>query len=176
MTTPSYPDKPRPGDRIAVVSPSSGLPGIVPLCHELGPRRISDEFGLEAVEYSTTRTRGSTPAERASDIHAAFADPGVKAVIASIGGDDQITVPPHLDRELPRADPKPFFGHSDNTILLVLLRNLGIVGYHGGSVMVELGRPGAMHPLTAGSLRAALFTRGTYELTPVKETDHVNCP
>ncbi|MET7861071.1 hypothetical protein ABZS81_28475 [Streptomyces sp. NPDC005318] len=27
MTTPSYPDKPRPGDRIAVISPSSGFCG-----------------------------------------------------------------------------------------------------------------------------------------------------
>ncbi len=38
------------------------------------------------------------------------------------------------------------------------------MGFHGGSVMVELGRPGAMHPLTAESLRAALFTSGPYEL------------
>jgi hypothetical protein len=29
---------------------------------------------------------GSSPAERAADIHAAFADPGIAAVIASIGG------------------------------------------------------------------------------------------
>ncbi|WP_371794785.1 S66 peptidase family protein [Streptomyces sp. NBC_01718] len=174
MTTPSYPDKPRPGDRIAVISPSSGLPGILPLPYELGLRRLRDEFGLEVVEYPTTRTMGSTPVERAADIHAAFADPEIKAVIASIGGDDQITVLPHLDRELLRANPKPFFGYSDNTNLLALLWNLGIVGYHGGSVMVELGRPGAMHPLTADSLRAALFTRGTYELIPAKETDHVN--
>lgn len=176
MTTLSYPDKPRPGDRVAVISPSSGLPGILPLPYELGLRRLREEFGLEVVEYPATRTMGSTPAERAADIHAAFADPEIKAVIASIGGDDQITVLPHLDRELLRANPKPFFGSSDNTNLLVLLRNLGIVGYHGGSVMVELGRPGAMHPLTADSLRAALFTRGTYELTPAKETDHVNRP
>jgi muramoyltetrapeptide carboxypeptidase LdcA involved in peptidoglycan recycling len=107
---------------------------------------------------------GSTPQERADDIHAAFADPDIKAVIASIGGDDQITVLPLLDRELIRANPKPFFGYSDNTNLLVYLWNCGIVGYHGGSVMSELGRPGAMAPLTAESVRAALFTSGEYEL------------
>ena len=67
---------------------------------------------------------GSTPRERAADIHAAFADPGIKAVIASIGGDDQITVLPYLDRELIRANPKPFFGMSDNTNLLAFLRTL----------------------------------------------------
>ncbi|WP_327371496.1 S66 family peptidase [Streptomyces sp. NBC_01217] len=170
MPTPLYPAKPRPGDRVAVLSPSLGLPGILPLPHELGLRRLREEFGLDPVEYPTTRKMGSTPQERATDIHAAFADPDIKAVISSIGGDDQITVLPHLDRHLLRANPKPFFGYSDCTNLLVFLDSLGIVGYHGGTVMVEMGRPGAMHPLTGDSLRAALFTRGAFELTPSKET------
>ncbi|MFI6865110.1 S66 peptidase family protein [Streptomyces sp. NPDC050421] len=174
MTAPRYPSKPRPGDRVAVLSPSSGLPGILPLPYELGLRRLRDDFGLEPVEYPATRKMGSTAQERAADIHAAFADPTIKGVIASIGGDDQITVLPHLDRELLRANPKPFFGYSDNTNLLVFLDRLGIVGYHGGSVMVELGRPGVMHPLTAASLRAALFTHDDHELTPAKETGSVN--
>ncbi|MFD7435291.1 S66 peptidase family protein [Streptomyces sp. NPDC059861] len=168
MTTPAYPPKPSPGDRIAVISPSSGLPGLFPLPHELGLERLRKEYGLEPVEYPATRKMGSTPQERADDIHAAFADPDIRAVIASIGGDDQITVLPLLDRELIRADPKPFFGMSDNTNLLAFLRNCGIVGYHGASVMCELGRPGALHPQTAESLRAALFTSGPYELRPAE--------
>jgi len=166
MTTPSYPPKPSPGDRIAVISPSSGLPGLLPLPYELGLERLRKEYGLEPVEYPATRKMGSTARERADDIHAAFADPTVKAVMSSIGGDDQITVLPLLDRELIRANPKPFFGYSDNTNLLAYLWNTGIVGYHGATVMCELGRPGAMHPLTADSLRAALFTSGEYELKP----------
>ncbi|MGA5501470.1 S66 family peptidase [Streptomyces umbrinus] len=166
MTTPAYPPKPVPGDRVAVISPSAGLPGILPLPYELGLERLRKEYGLEPVEYPATRRMGSTPRERADDIHAAFADPDVKAVMASIGGDDQITVLPLLDRELIRANPKPFFGYSDNTNLLAHLWNTGIVGYHGASVMGELGRPGAMDPLTAESVRAALFTSGEYELRP----------
>jgi muramoyltetrapeptide carboxypeptidase LdcA involved in peptidoglycan recycling len=165
MIDPLYPTKPRPGDRVAVLSPSSGLPGLFPLPYELGLRRLLENFGLEAVEYPTTRKMGATPEERAADIHAAFADPDIKAVIASIGGDDQITVLPHLDHGLLRANPKPFFGYSDNTNLLLFLRNLGIVSYHGGSVMVQFGRPSAMHPMTEDSLRSALFTSDKYELT-----------
>ncbi|MER7467709.1 S66 peptidase family protein [Streptomyces sp. NPDC097981] len=176
MTAPLHPAKPRPGDRIAVLSPSSGLPGLFPRPYALGLHRLRDTFGLIPVEYPTTRTMGATPEERAADIHAAFADPEVKAVIASIGGDDQITVLPHLDAELLRAHPKPFFGYSDNTNLLLFLRNLGIVGYHGASVMTELGRPGAMHPQTADSFRAALFTSGTYELTPSSACRDVDRP
>ncbi|MFH8975564.1 S66 peptidase family protein [Streptomyces sp. NPDC017890] len=174
MTTIVYPPKPSPGDRVAVISPASGLPGLFPLPYELGLERLRKEYGLEPVEYPASRKMGSTPGERAADIHAAFADPGIKAVIASIGGDDQITVLPLLDRELIRANPKPFFGMSDNTNLLAYLRNTGIVGYHGTSVMVELGRPGAMHPQTADSVRAALFTSGPYELRPAERWNDVD--
>ncbi|MFD5969655.1 S66 peptidase family protein [Streptomyces sp. NPDC058783] len=174
MTVIAYPPKPSPGDRVAVVSPASGLPGLFPLPYELGLERLRKEYGLEPVEYPATRKMGASPAERAADLHAAFADPGIKAVFASIGGDDQITVLPLLDRELIRANPKPFFGVSDNTNLLAYLRNTGIVGFHGGSVMVELGRPGAMHPQTADSLRAALFTPGPYELRPAERWNDVD--
>jgi muramoyltetrapeptide carboxypeptidase LdcA involved in peptidoglycan recycling len=170
MTLPVYPTKPEPGDTIAVLSPSSGLPGILPLPYELGLHRLREDFGLNVMEYPTTRRMGSTPEARAADLHAAFADPAVKAVIASIGGDDQIRVLPYLDRELLRANPKPFFGYSDNTNLLVFLSNLGLVGYHGGSVMVEFGRPASMHPLTEASLRAAIFSSGPFELTAAERT------
>ncbi|MBF6328305.1 S66 family peptidase [Nocardia transvalensis] len=162
------PEKPRPGDRVAIVSPSSGLPALFPLPYELGLRRLREDFGLEPVEYPTTRRMGCTPAERAADIHAAFADPSIAAVIASIGGDDQIAVLPHLDPELLSANPKPFFGYSDKTNLLAYLDSLGIVGYHGATVMAQFGRPGTMHPMTADSLRAALFTSGEYELRPAQ--------
>ncbi|MEW2116772.1 S66 peptidase family protein [Streptomyces sp. NPDC005474] len=174
MITPAYPPKPSPGDRIAVISPGAGLPGLFPRPHELGLERLRKEFELEPVEYPATRKMGSTPQERAADIHAAFADPDVKAVIATIGGDDQITVLPFLDRELIRANPKPFFGMSDNTNLLAYLYNTGIVGYHGATVMAALGRPVAMAPLTAESLRAALFTSGEYELRPAERWNDVN--
>ena len=150
-----------------MLSPSAGLPERFPRPFDLGLARLRDEFGLIPVEYPTTRRLGASAADRAADIHAAFTDPGIAAVIASIGGDDEITVLPHQDAGLLRAHPKPFFGYSDNTCLLAYLASLGIVGYHGGMVMVEFGRPGKMHPVTTASLRAALFTRGDYELAPV---------
>lgn len=163
----AYPPKPRPGDRVAILSPSSGLPGIFPRPFELGVGRLRADFGLIPVEYPTTRVMGAAPADRAADIHAAFADPAIAAVITSIGGEDEIRVLPHLDAGLLRANPKPFFGYSDNTCLLAFLWQLGIVAYHGGCVMVQLGRPGAMHPATEASLRAALLCPGEYELAPV---------
>ncbi|MBQ0902945.1 S66 peptidase family protein [Micromonospora sp. U21] len=166
MDVPRYPTKPKPGDRVAVVSPSAGLPGLFPHVHELGLRRLCEEFGLEPVEYPTTRVMGADPRDRARDLTAAFADPTIAAVLATVGGDDLIRVTPHLDDDVLRANPKPYFGYSDNTNVLNHLHRLGIVAYHGGSVLVHLGRPGAPHPLTFGSLRAALFSTDWYDLSP----------
>ncbi len=163
-TTFRYPPKPSPGDTVAVLSPSSGLPAVFPMPFDLGLSRLRDEFGLVPVEYPTTRVMGAAPAERARDLHAAVADPAIKAIITSIGGDDQLKVLAHLDRDLISAHPKPFFGYSDNTNLHLFLRGLGIVSYHGGAVMVQFGRPGAMDPLSRESLRRALFTSGSYVL------------
>jgi len=155
------------GDRVAVVSPSFAAPGKFPAVHELAMRRLRDEFGVEPVEYPTTRRLNASPQDRAADLTAAFADPTVRAVLASIGGDDQLTILPFLDPTVIAANPKPFCGYSDNTNLLNWLWNLGIVSYHGGSTMVHLGRGGGTHPVSASSLRAALFTGGEVELHPV---------
>src|SRR5260370_40276128 len=82
----AYPPKPRPGDRVAILSPSAGLPGLFPMPFELGLRRLRTDFGLIPVEDPTTRGMGSAHAARAADIHAAFAGPGITAGVARIGG------------------------------------------------------------------------------------------
>src|ERR1700752_3183675 len=97
----STPPKLRPGDRVAVVSPSFAAPAVFPELHEQAMRRLREDFGLEPVEYPTTRRLTAPAGERAADLMAAYADPAIRAVLATIGGDDQITVLPHLD-------PKPF--------------------------------------------------------------------
>ncbi|HSK94787.1 MAG TPA: S66 peptidase family protein [Candidatus Angelobacter sp.] len=161
------PPKPTPGARVAVVSPSWAGPGAFPEVHQLAMRRLRDEIGVEPIEYPTTARLGASAQQRAADLVAAFSDPSIGAVLATIGGDDQLTVLPFLDVEAIAANPKPYFGYSDNTNLLNWLWNLGIVSYHGGSTMVHLGRGGRTHPVSVGSLRSALFTTDEVELAPV---------
>ena len=162
------PPKVSPGDRVAVVSPSFAAPAVFPAVYEQGLRRLRAEFGLEPVEFPTTR-RHSSARERAEDLMAAYADPGIRAVFATVGGDDQITVLRHLDPAPFVADPKPFFGYSDNTNLLNWLWHHGIAGYHGMSTMVHLARGAGVRPVVAESLRAALFTGGDVEVYAVDE-------
>ncbi|SDT72047.1 S66 family peptidase [Actinoplanes derwentensis] len=159
----------RPGDRVAVVSPSFAAPALFPEVHELAMRRLREEFGLEPVEFPTTRSFGASPEDRAADLMAAYADPSIRAVMASIGGDDQLTVLPHLDPAPFRADPKPYFGYSDNTNLLNWLWGHGVQAFHGGSTQVHLGRGAGVDEIHATSLRAALFDGGDLEITPVAE-------
>src|SRR4051812_49283746 len=64
-----YPPKPRPGDRVAILSPSRGLPGILPLPYELGLRRLREDFGLDPVEYPTTKVLDADPRDRARDVN-----------------------------------------------------------------------------------------------------------
>jgi len=169
MPTPVLPPALRPGDRVAVLSPSWAAPAHFPAIHEQALRRLRDEIGVEPAEFSTTR-RDATPAERAADLNAAFADPEIKGVLATIGGDDQIAVLPHLDPATIRANPKRFCGYSDNTNLLNYLWFHGIAGIYGGSTQVHLGPvPDQPH---LESLRAALFG-GDVRLTPPASTRDV---
>lgn len=154
----------RKGDQVAVISPSSGMPGLFPWVQDLGLERLREVFGLVPKEYASTRQMGSSLDERARDIMAAFADPLNKAVIASIGGDDQIKLLKKLNPEIFTTNPKPFFGFSDNTHLHNYLWNLGIPSYYGGSIMTQYAMQEGMHKLTVEFLQHAFFDTGEFEL------------
>lgn len=160
-----------PGDRVAVLSPSFAAPGFAPAVHEQAMRRIRSDLGLVPVEFPTTRLLGAAPEARAADVDAAFADPSIRAIFASVGGDDQITVVSHLDPRLPVADPKPFFGYSDNTHLLNWLWGLGVPAYYGGSTQVHLGAGPGIDAIHLRSLRAALFDGGEVRIDEPGESE-----
>lgn len=153
------------GDRVAILSPSFAAPGFAPEVHEQAMSRFADTTGLVPVEFPTTRQIGATPQDRAADLNAAFADSSIRAVLATVGGDDQITVVPHLNAEIARADPKIFLGYSDNTNILNWLWSHGIAGFYGGSTQVHLGPGPSIDGEHLVSLKAALMTGGELTIT-----------
>lgn len=174
MATPLlHPPKAAPGDRLAVLSPSFAAPAVFPAVHEQAMSRLVEVTGLVPVEYPTTRRLDATAEDRAADINAAFADPSIRGIVSTVGGDDQITVIPHLDPELPRRDPKPFLGTSDNTNLHAWLWEQGVASFYGGSSQVHLGPGPAVDPIHARSLCAALVTGETLEITEPGESEDV---
>ena len=88
--------KPNPlkrGDKVAIVSLSSGMLGEKSCSHnlEIGIRRLK-EFGLEPV-FMPNALKGLDylnryPQKRAEDLKAAFLDPSIQAIICAIGGND----------------------------------------------------------------------------------------
>lgn len=154
-----------------MLSPSFAAPAVAPEVHEQAMRRLVELTGLEPVEYPTTRRLDAPPEARAADLNAAFADPDIRAVVATVGGEDQITVIPHLDPDAVRADPKPFLGYSDNTNLLAWLWNQGVAGFYGGSTQVHLGPGPAVDAVHAASMRAALLTGESLEVTEPGESE-----
>lgn len=163
--------KARPGEKVAVVSPSFAAPGVGPAVHEQALARLVELTGLVPVEFATTRKVGASAGERAADLNAAFGDPEIRAVLATIGGEDQITVVPQLDRGLIARDPKPFLGYSDNTNILNWLWTNGVAGFYGGSTQVHLGPGPHVDPIHARSLRAALLGGERLELTEPGESE-----
>lgn len=152
----------KPGDKVAIISPSSGLPHIFPWVYEQGLDRIKEVFELEPVEFPTARQTpeylSKNPKARAEDINAAFSDPSIKAIIATIGGNDQIRILPYLNKEVISANPKIFMGYSDCTNLHLFLWNLGIVSYYGGAVMTQFAMGGGMQEYTINWIKKALFS------------------
>ncbi|TAM66049.1 MAG: LD-carboxypeptidase [Microbacteriaceae bacterium] len=168
--------KAKPGDRVAILSPAFAAPAVSGAIHEQAMCRLSEATGLVPVEYPTTRQLGASAGARAADIVAAFADPSIRAVLATIGGDDQVTVIPHIDRAVITANPKPFLGYSDNTNLHNLLWSLGVPSYYGGSTQVHLGPGPHLDDIHLASLRAALLEGGTLELTDPGESEDFGIP
>ncbi|MGE5540918.1 MAG: S66 family peptidase [Bacillota bacterium] len=154
----------QPGDKVAVVSPSFAAPGKWPHIYELGLSRLKEVFGLEPVGFPATAKLGASGEERAADLIAAFSDPDIKAVIASIGGDDQVTYIKHLPPEPFVSNPKPFFGYSDNTHFANFLWNLGIPSFYGGSLFTQYAMQQRMDDFTVEYLRYAFFDEGEFAL------------
>jgi len=126
------------GDTVGIVSPSWGAPSEFPEIYEKGIKEL-ENLGLKTKEFPTARMDADTlrnnPKRRADDIVQAFTDPEVKAIVASIGGDDSVRVLEYLDWDVIKNNPKIVLGYSDITTLLATLNMRGLVTFNGPCVM-----------------------------------------
>lgn len=152
------------GDKVAVLSPSFAAPGKWPHVYKLGLERIRTVFGLEPVEFPTTRKIGASKEERAADLVTAFERDDIKAVIATLGGNDQITYIKHLPTDSFKNNPKPFFGFSDNTHFENFLWLQGVPSYYGACLFTQFAMQQKMDQFTVDHLNKALFESGEFEL------------
>jgi muramoyltetrapeptide carboxypeptidase len=137
-----------PGARIAVVSPASSAQ----------PDRITRgiaalrAFGYDAVASEHAYGRhppyfAGTVDDRLADLHCAFADPAVAAIMCTRGGYGSNYLLDGLDPDLIRANPKPFFGYSDLTTMQNwLLDRIGLVSFHGPMAAADFYLENGVHP------------------------------
>lgn len=161
------------GDKVAILSPSFAAPGKWPHVYELGLKRIREVFELEPVEFPTTSKIGASKEERAKDLIDAFENKEIKAVIASLGGNDQVTYVKNLPSEPFVNNPKPFFGFSDNTHFMNHLWLNGVPSYYGGAVLTQFAMQGEMDEFTVNYLKKALFEEGEFELDSSKKYNDI---
>lgn len=143
------PPKLQQGDKIAIVSLSSGVIGEPFTAHaiQLAENRLN-ELGL-IFEYMPNAKRGieyikDHPEARADDLKQAFADSSIKGVMCAIGGDDTYKTIPYLLDDLVfvesvKNNPKIFLGFSDTTNNHLMFYKLGLQTYYGQAFLTDFG-------------------------------------
>lgn len=159
-----------PGDTVAVISPSWGGPSVFPHVHENG-LAVLREWGLVVKEFPTARMDAgflrAHPEVRAKDVNDAFADPEVKAIFTSIGGDDSVRILPFLDKALIANHPKILVGYSDTTTLHVFANLAGNVSLYSPSIMSGFSQMKALPEAFGAHLHEMLFDpKPRYEYRP----------
>ncbi len=156
------PDMLRPGDKVAAISLSWGGPGSLPHRYEAGKRQLEAEFGLTVVETPNALRDAewlhANPRARAADLMGAFADPSIKAIFSTIGGDDSIRLLPFLDLDLIAANPKIFMGMSDTTVTHLACFKAGLSTAYGPGIMQAFAENGGMFAYVVESIRNTLFS------------------
>jgi len=93
--------------------------------------------------------------QRVQDLHDAFADPAIDAILCMRGGYGSMRLLDRLDFDLIRRNPKPLIGYSDITALhMAIYRKTGLVTFHGAMLNADL--LGAKLAPTESSLVAQL--------------------
>jgi len=137
------PEQLKHGDTVGIVSPSWGGAAAFPHRVEQGIRYLQSlGFHVKLAPHALNQHGfvSDTPENRVEDIHDMFSDPGVKAIIAAIGGDHSCHLLPLLDFDLIADNPKIFMGYSDITVLNVALwRKTGLVTFNGPAFITDFG-------------------------------------
>lgn len=157
------PEKLKKGDKVAIVSLSSGMGGDDVFKHryELGKKRLEEVFELEVVPM-TNSLKGSDylyhhPEARAKDLMDAFTDITIKAIICMIGGEDTVRLIPYINYDVIKNNPKIFMGYSDTTVNHFMMYKAGITSYYGPALLSEFAENGSMHNYTKKYIIETLF-------------------
>ena len=122
----------KPGDKIALLSPSYNTPmeNVEAAATVLRGWGFEPVIGAHVGEVYRGKYAGRSK-ERASDIEWALKDPSIKAILCNRGGYGTIRLVDLLTLEELAAHPKWLVGYSDITTLLEMENRAGVMSIHG---------------------------------------------
>jgi len=130
-----FPNKLISGDEVRIIAPSRSLAIITPESRKIADKRFENlglklSFGKHIEEMDDF---ASTSIEaRVEDLHAAFSDKNVKAILTVIGGFNSNQLLRYINWELIKSNPKILCGFSDITALNnAFFAETGLVTYSG---------------------------------------------
>ncbi|MHB8301870.1 MAG: S66 peptidase family protein [Acidobacteriaceae bacterium] len=160
-----HPPSLRSGDIVRLVSPASWFdPQTVRTGMEsLRALGYRPELASNALARYGQYSAG-TAAQRLEDLHAAFADDSVRAILCNRGGYGSVELLAGLDLDLVRRHPKILVGCSDITSLQTWLQDAtGLVVFHGPMAAGDFARENGVD---VASWHAALGQQQPWQLGP----------
>ncbi|MCA1027247.1 S66 peptidase family protein [Cytobacillus kochii] len=163
-----FPKRLQSGDEIRIIAPSRSMAVIKGEQRRLAEERLANlgfnitygQYVLEHDDFFSTSIE-----QRVADIHDAFGDPNVKAIIAGIGGYNTNQLLKSIDYSLIKNNPKVFCGYSDITALLAAIHHkTGLITY-SGPFFADFGIKYGFE-YTLNSFLQAVTTDGMYEIEP----------
>ena len=166
-----YPKSLIPGDKIAILSPSSPVKEI----YIDGAVRFFEEAGYIPVvmPYAKGPASGSYASrkeDRLDDLVSAWSDPSIRAVLCSRGGYGAVHLLRDISDDLLLSDPKWLIGYSDISALHARLLEAGIASIHG-PMAKHITEEGAEDNCTQALMRVL---RGDSPLTYTAPTHDYN--
>lgn len=168
------PPRLNPGDTIGLVSPSWFGGASVLHRIENGAACLRDMGYQVRIAPHALNDNGyvSDSAEnRAADLNHFFADPDIKAIIATIGGDHSCHLLPLLDYDAIRSHPKILMGFSDMTVLnIAIWVKTGLVTFNGPAVMTDFGEfPTILDYTKSSFLKTVAAAEPVGKITPAPQ-------
>lgn len=124
---------------------------------------LQPQLGANALAHYGQYSAG-TAEQRLEDLHTAFGDPSVKAIICNRGGYGSAEMLQGLDLDMIGRNPKVFVACSDITSLETYIHDqTGLVMFHGPMAAGDFARANGVDPV---SWQAALSQNQSWQLGP----------
>lgn len=165
------PDKLKRGDEVRVIAPARSMcilsdDAIQRAIACLEDRGFIVTFGKHV--YENDLHNSASIENRLADLHDAFSDKNVKAILTVIGGFNSNQLLPYIDYDLIAQNPKIICGYSDITALTnAIYKKKGLITYYGPHFSTFGMKKGIAY--TVQKFESMFLTDGPFEIVPSEQ-------